>query len=177
MDLEVVRQSYVSQGLSPLDASARTCQDTILEMIAKSPLAKNVTIKGGVLMQHLSGANRRATQDFDFDFIRYSISDDSIRDFIEKLSASSEDITITITGDIETLKHQDYQGKRVHIQLVDRTGTAIGTKLDIGVHKDVDATQEEYCFDLSGFDGGATLLVNSKEQIAVEKLRTLLKLG
>jgi hypothetical protein len=29
----------------------------------------NVTIKGGVVMQHLSGDSRRATQDFDFDFI------------------------------------------------------------------------------------------------------------
>jgi predicted nucleotidyltransferase component of viral defense system len=88
MDLEAIRQSYISQGLSSLDASARTCQDVILELIAESPLAKNVTIKGGVVMQHLSGTTRRATQDLDFDFIRYSISDESIHEFIRIIRES-----------------------------------------------------------------------------------------
>jgi hypothetical protein len=146
-------------------------------MIAKSPLARNVTIKGGVVMQHLSGTDRRATQDLDFDFIRYSINDDSIGEFIKRLNTSSENIAITIIGDIEELKHRDYQGKRVRIQLIDSAGTAIDTKLDIGVHRDIDAAQEEYCFDLSGLDDSVTLFVNTKEQIVAEKLKTLLRLG
>jgi hypothetical protein len=177
MNLESIRQSYIAQGLSPLDASARTCQDVLLELIARSSQARNVTIKGGVVMQHLSNTNRRATQDLDFDFIKYSISDDAIREFIRKLDTSSSDVSIAIIGDIEELKHQDYQGKRVHVRLTDSVGTAIGTKLDIGVHKNVDVAQDEHCFDLGGLDDSATLFVNTKEQIVVEKLKTLLRLG
>ena len=47
---------------------------------------KNVTIKGGVVMYGLSNDKRRATRDLDMDFIKYSISDDSIKTFIDKLN-------------------------------------------------------------------------------------------
>ena len=47
--------------------------------------------------------------------------------------------------------------------------------MDIGVHKDLDITQEEYCFDICFQDDGASLLMNSKEQILVEKLKSILK--
>jgi predicted nucleotidyltransferase component of viral defense system len=177
MNLEEIRQSYLDDGMEYLDASARTCQDVLLELIAKSPLAKNVTIKGGVVMQHISGDSRRATQDLDLDFIRYSISDEAIREFINKLNAVSKGVNITIVGNIEELKHQDYHGKRIYIRLTDGNGIAIDTKLDIGVHKNIDVYQEEYCFDLGGFDDCATLFVNTREQIAVEKLKTLLRIG
>lgn len=167
----------MADGLSDLEASAQTCQDVLLVLIAKSPLAHNVAIKGGVVMKHLSGDNRRATQDFDFDFIRYSIEDNAIRQFIDALSSVTSNITIAITKDIEELKHQSYSGKRVHIRLTDSAGTGINTKLDIGVHKKAEISQDEYCFTLDKADGSVTLLVNSKEQIVVEKLQSLIKLG
>jgi hypothetical protein len=37
--------------------------------------------------------------------------------------------------------------------------------------------QEEYCFDLGKLDDSVTLLINTKEQIFVEKLKSLLRLG
>lgn len=37
-----------------------------------------MTIKGGVVMRSLSGEIRRATQDIDLDFIRYSISEERV---------------------------------------------------------------------------------------------------
>lgn len=37
-----------------------------------------MTIKGGVVMRSLSGEIRRATQDIDLDFIRYSISEEGL---------------------------------------------------------------------------------------------------
>lgn len=48
--------------------------------------------------KHIKKA-RRATQDIALDFIRYSISDDSIKRFIEKLNCL-EDLKISIDGDI-----------------------------------------------------------------------------
>jgi hypothetical protein len=37
--------------------------------------------------------------------------------------------------------------------------------------------QEEYCFDITYDDEGASLLINSNEQMLSEKLRSLLKFG
>jgi hypothetical protein len=45
-------------------------------------MARNATIKGGVVMRSLSKNARRAMQDIDLDFIRYSISDESIRQHV-----------------------------------------------------------------------------------------------
>lgn len=41
----------------------------------------------------------------------------------------------------------------------------IESKIDIGVHKDLDIEQKEYCFDICFQDDGASLLMNLKEQI------------
>ena len=177
MNLDEIRNSYLAEGFSYIDAGSRTCQDVILTLIGKSPFSKNVTIKGGVVMQHLSGDSRRATQDFDLDFIRYSLSDESIKSFVDKLSEQSDDVFISITAPLEELKHQDYKGKRTYITISDNTGISIDTKLDIGVHKNLNIEQNSYCFDLSKLADSVTLLINTKEQILVEKLKSLLKFG
>lgn len=75
------------------------------------------------------------------------------------------------------MHHQDYNGKRVSVKLIDKNGFYISTKLDIGVHKQFDIEQEEYCFHLDAINDSATLIINSKEQMIVEKLKSLLKFG
>ena len=87
MNLYDIRKEYITQKYSAANASSRACQDVLLSKIAKSQLSKNVTIKGGVIISHLSKDKRRATRDFDLDFIRYSLDDDSIRQFIDKLDS------------------------------------------------------------------------------------------
>ena len=84
---------------------------------------------------------------------------------------------IKVTGKIEPLHHQDYDGKRVYIQLTDNNKYSISSKLDIGVHKYFDMEQDEYYFDFNIIDESVSLLINSKEQIIVEKLKSLLKFG
>lgn len=49
--------------------------------------------------------------------------------------------------------------------------------MDIGVHKNFDIKQDEYCFDLNNINEKVILLINSKEQIFTEKLKSLLKFG
>ena len=75
-----------NRGYGPEDASARVCQDIILKAISQSPLSRNVTIKGGVVMRSVTHNIRRATQDMDMDFIRYSLSNESIEHFIEVIN-------------------------------------------------------------------------------------------
>lgn len=158
------------------DIRARVCQDLVLEAISKSTLSRNVTIKGGVVMRSVTGNVRRATQDMDIDFIRYSLADDSIDRFVDTLNCI-DGISFKRVGVIEELSQQDYSGKRVFIEISDRHDNSIESKIDLGVHNHLDIEQEEYCFDIAFNDEGASLLINSKEQMFSEKLRSLLKFG
>lgn len=45
----------------------------------------------------------------------------------------------------------------------------------ISIRKQIE--KEEYCFDIAYDDEGASLLINSKEQMLSEKLRSLLNFG
>ena len=111
------------------------------------PFNRNVTIKGGVVMRSITNNNRRATRDIDLDFIHYSLADESIKSFVDKMNCI-EDVEISIDGDIEELKHQDYHGKSVKVKIEDQNGTVISSKIDIGVHKHFEIKQDEYCFDV-----------------------------
>lgn len=175
MNLEQLRKKYVDEGYTMANASAKICQDIIFNKISKSTMNHNVTIKGGVVMHGISNDKRRATRDLDLDFIRYSLSDEDIKRFIEKLN--DNDIKIKVVGQITELHHQDYNGKRVNVELIDYNKFSISAKLDIGVHKNFDIKQDEYCFNFDAINESATLLINSKEQILVEKLKSLLKFG
>ncbi len=172
---DLISQSR-SEGYEGLNAEARVCQDIILKAISESSLSRNVTIKGGIVMRSITGDARRATVDIDMDFIKYSLGDESIRLFISKLN-SIDGIRIEIVGEIEELSQQEYRGKRVYLSLIDSKGNQINSKMDLGVHVNLDVKQEEYCFDICLDEDGASLLVNSKEQIFTEKLRSLLRFG
>ena len=158
MNLEVLRKKYLDNGFTLANASAKICQDIILNKISKSKVNRNVTIKGGVVMYGLSNDKRRATRDLDLNLI-------------------DDDIKIYIEGDIQELHHQDYKGKRVNVILKDKNNFSISAKLDIGVHKRFDIKQEEYCFNLEAINKKVMLFINSKEQIVGEKIKSLLKFG
>lgn len=177
MDIYEAVNKYVAAGYSEDDAIPKVAQDIVLLKIGKCKYNKNITIKGGVVMHNISKDMRRATRDMDIDFIKYSLEDKSIRDFIKELNNTDDNIKIKIIGKIEPLHHQDYDGKRVYIQLTDKHKYTISSKLDIGVHKYFDMEQDEYYFDLNIIDESVSLLINSREQIIVEKLKSLLKFG
>ncbi len=177
MNLEELRAKYLNNGFSLANASAKICQDIILNKISKSKLNRNVTIKGGVVMYGLSNDKRRATRDLDLDFIKYSLSEESIKKFIDTLNLVDDGIKIYIDKDIEELNHQDYKGKRVNVTLKDKNNFSVSAKLDIGVHKNFDIKQDEYCFNLEAINENAILIINSKEQIISEKLKSLLRFG
>ncbi len=168
---EIRKEGYI--GLS---AEARVCQDIVLKAIDAGQFSRYITVKGGVVMRSLTGDKRRATQDMDLDFIRYALDEKSIRSFVDRLNCL-DGIRIQMIGDIEELSQQEYHGKRVYILITDETGYALRSKIDLGVHKQMQIEQEEYCFDICTDEEGASLLINSKEQIFAEKLRALLRFG
>ena len=172
MNLKDEIQKYVKVGYSPANATSKVCQDIILLKISKNNMSYHVTIKGGVVMMQLSKDKRRATQDLDMDFIKYSLKDEAIYSFINKLS--DNDIKLTIKS-ITELKHQSYSGKRIFLKLEDKYNNKLNAKIDLGIHNDLDIEQENMYFDLNIIDDTVSLLANSKEQIFVEKLKSLLK--
>lgn len=176
MNLSDMVRKMQELGYETDDAQARVCQDIVLKAISKSSLSRNVTIKGGVVMRSITNNIRRATQDMDIDFIRYSLSDESIENFVAKLNCI-DGITIMRVGRIEELSQQDYKGKRVYVHIKDDQGNLIESKIDLGVHKHMEIEQEEYCFDIAFDNEGASLLINTREQMFAEKLRSLLKFG
>jgi hypothetical protein len=149
----------------------------MLSKISKANFGEHITIKGGVVMMNLSKDNRRATRDLDLDFIRYSLSDEAINTFVRKLDSVNDNIRIEIKGKIKELKQQDYKGKRVIVSFYDESKTKHDFKLDLGVHTNLELEQDELVFDLNSSLDSVTLLVNSKEQIMSEKLKSILKHG
>lgn len=177
MNLAGLIQKYRNMGYNYANATAGICQDILLYKISNTKFGKNITIKGGVVMHSISHDLRRATRDLDLDFIKYSLDDEYIYKFIDTLNTTDDNINIKIIGKIEELSQQDYHGKRVHLKLTDKFGYSVTTKLDIGVEKNFDKEQEEFCFNLDVLGKNANLLINSPEQIFAEKLKSLLKLG
>lgn len=165
-----------NEGYSELNAQARISQDILLKAIKSADIVNNVTIKGGVLMRNISQDIRRATVDLDIDFVKYSINNDVVRNFIDILNKNSE-YQIEIVDEIEELKHEDYKGKRVYVNIKDENNEIVNSKIDIGVHTYNELKLEECIFDISIDGNGISLLANSKEQIVVEKLKSLLKFG
>lgn len=177
MDLRQIRDAHIDDGLDFQNAMARTCRDVVLTLISASSMAEHVTVKGGVVMQQVSGDRRRATRDLDLDFVRYPMTDNGIRSFIRTLCPAGAGVQLEIVGPIEDLKHQDYHGKRVRLRITDSLGTYMETKLDLGVHVSLSLEQQELWFDTALSDEGVALMANSKEQVCAEKLRSLLRIG
>lgn len=53
MNLREMTVKIQEMGYDAADARARVCQDIILKAIARSPLSRNVTIKGGVVIRSI----------------------------------------------------------------------------------------------------------------------------
>jgi len=156
-------------------AEAKVAHDAILLAMSKAGFKRASTVKGGVVMSHISQDIRRATMDMDIAFVRRSISELSIRRFVAKLNRISG-IRISLFGTIAELAHEDYRGKRIYLDVSDGSlREPLRTKLDIGVHAHAEIVQVEYSFGSADGMDHADLQANSNEQIFAEKLLSLVR--
>lgn len=165
-----------AEGYANAPARAKLAHDILLKAMEKCGFAKNITVKGGVVMSGITGDIRRATMDMDVDFVRYGLTDENVDKWILRLNCLAG-IKIIRSGDIANLRHQNYHGKRVYLDITDSNGVIVSTKLDIGVHVHSQMAQKTMRFAIVLDGNTATLPANSKEQMFAEKLKSLLRLG
>ena len=176
MDFKSIAASLKALGYTPRKADAKIAHDIVLKAIEAAGFHDKVTIKGGVVMSGMTEAVRRATMDMDFDFLGYSLGDASVRRFVQRLNRVAG-CDMRIDGEIQELKQLEYKGKRINLILTDDAGRSIKTKVDIGVHGNRSIKQVDFHFKVVSNESRVVLLVNSKEQIFAEKLKSLLRLG
>ena len=176
MNFRGIVSTLKTAGYSPRKAEAKIAHDIVLKAIDDAGFHDQVTIKGGVVMSGITDAVRRATIDMDFDFLGYSLSDTSIKHFVNRLNRVAQ-CDIRLDGEIQELKQREYKGKRIGLVLTDEGGYSIKTKIDIGVHSNKSVEQVDFQFKIITDDENVVLLVNPKEQIFAEKLKSLLRLG
>lgn len=176
MDFRRIAASLKALGYPPRKADAKIAHDIVLKAIESAGFHDKVTIKGGVVMSGITDTVRRATIDMDIDFLGYSLGDTAIRRFVQRLNRVAG-CEIQILGEVQELRQQEYRGKRLNLVLTDDFGYSIKTKVDIGVHTNKSIEQEDFRFKIITDNGGVVLLVNTKEQIFVEKLKSLLRFG
>ena len=176
MDFTVFKDRLVAEGYADDTAYAKIAHDIVLKAVRDSGFHDNLTVKGGVVMSSLTDVVRRATLDMDLDFLRYPLANATIRRFVSDMNRVAP-CKIRVVGKIETLRQQEYKGKRIHLSLTDETGLSIETKIDFGVHTRLDVEQSDRAFKVIVDDGKVSLLVNPNEQILVEKLKSLLRFG
>lgn len=78
MNLEELVRGYEEIGFKREFARVKVCQDIIFQRISSSNFNKNITVKGGAIMYHLTNELRRTTADLDIDLIRLSISSNNL---------------------------------------------------------------------------------------------------
>lgn len=165
----------VDSGYREDAARAKIAHDAILMAMKKAKLAACSTVKGGVVMSHITADARRTTMDMDVAFVNRSISELSVRQFVKRLNCV-QGVRVSIFGTITDLMHDDYRGKRVYLDITDGSVTEpVRIKLDVGVHAHKEIEQLEYAFHLTEEKHPAVLQINSKEQIFCEKLQSLLR--
>jgi len=176
MDFQKLHDQLVAKGYNDDTADAKIAHDIVLKAIQTAGFRDNLTVKGCVVMSGITDLVRRATMDMDVDFLHYSISNASVRHFIALLNRVSV-CRIQIVGPIAELKHQDYRGKRLFLRITDEHKISVKTKLDIGVHTWSDVRQADFDFKIITDTSSVSLQINPKEQIFVEKLKSLLRIG
>lgn len=165
----------VEQGYGQAAAQAKVAHDAILLAMDVCGFKRHSTVKGGIVMSHVTNDIRRTTMDMDIAFVHRSISDVSIVRFVRKLNCLPK-VRISIFGTIGELLHEDYRGKRLYLDVTDGSiPTPIRMKLDIGVHTHSDIEQIDFSFSLADGTTSADLLANPTEQIFAEKLLSLLR--
>jgi hypothetical protein len=134
--LSVLFRKCASPTLSPHQIEQKVCQEIFLGKIAsEESLANLIVLKGGIVLDGLSKGQRGHTQDIDFDFKRWSLSDASLNKFIQKLNLAPAypGISLAISA-IRDLRQRNYKGKELTLSFSDGHDS-FSLMVDIGIYR------------------------------------------
>ena len=175
--LNDIVKDNMSNGFTFVQARYKAAQEIVLSKIEKSEFVDKILLKGGIVMYNITQERRRTTSDLDFDFVRFDISKkQNIIKFIQALNKQDTHYKIQLV-DIKPLKQDDYKGCGLKLLISDDFGSRpIDFTMDVGVHTLIGIEQNKMCFS---FEDGKrlSLWVNPPEQMFVEKLFSLAKIG
>lgn len=114
MNLEEYVRNYINKGYEFNDAKSKVAQDIVLTKICKNNFKKHITVKGGVVMHSISNSIRRATRDLDLNFIKYSLDDGSIYEFIEKLNSVNDNNKLLKAFKVIIFDNEDMREKTIN---------------------------------------------------------------
>jgi hypothetical protein len=116
----------------------------------QSSYKNSITFKGGIIMYQISKEIRRSIVDVDVDFIKLSIDDENIIKVFNEIGKAkpNDDFSFSVNKkNIEPLKHEAYQGKRIDLVFKDNEDNTLSLKVDIGVHQHVCVAQSDLLYD------------------------------
>ncbi|MCF7926984.1 MAG: nucleotidyl transferase AbiEii/AbiGii toxin family protein [Candidatus Izimaplasma sp.] len=151
-----------------------------MSKLAMSHYKDSFIFKGGTIMYQLTKEVRRSTEDVDVDLIKINIMNQNLINVLNQIGAidTGNEVSFNVVEEqIETLKHENYDGKRVILLFKDKLNNTLKLKLDIGIHTNYQIRQSLILFDLISSDKGIELLANPIEQMIVEKTSSFIQFG
>lgn len=153
--------------------------DRFLIRLAKSEFKDKFVIKGGMLVAKIVGLDIRSTMDLDTTLIHLLLTENSIREYIEKIAKTDaqDGIAFIVKGIEPIMKEDVYGGFCVRIDAVFET---IITPLSIDVSTGDAITPEAVPYEFSClFDNEEvfSLMGYNIESVLAEKIETILRRG
>lgn len=128
----------------------KVCQDVFISKLTGSDfLNAKIVFKGGIVMYELTQGRRGYTKDLDLDFIHMSVSEESVREFIDQMNEADQFPNIRISiASTKPLNHKTYKGRRIILLFVDEKNTEYELSIDIGVHSETYVKPEERPYEI-----------------------------
>lgn len=179
MSLKSKINSYARQnGIAAQVVLQNYMFDRFLIRLAQSEFKDKFVIKGGILVAKIVGLDIRSTMDLDTTLINLLLTENSVREYIEKIAAIDAKDGITfIVKNIEPIMKEDiYGGFCIRIDAVFET---IITPLSIDVSTGDVITPKAVPYEFSClFDNKFfSLMGYNIESVLAEKVETILRRG
>ncbi len=152
--------------------------ERLLERISRSNYQDKLILKGGMLIASLVGIQSRTTMDMDTTLKGYPLSEDSIRQILEKICAIDlDDETIFVLKEIKSIRDADeYGGYRVSI-IAQYESIKTPLKIDITTGDQITPDAIQYTFPSNFEEKMIGIWAYNIETILAEKVETILRRG
>lgn len=152
--------------------------ERFLERLSVSDYNKNFILKGGMLVSSMVGIDMRSTMDIDTTLKNLPLSEESVKNIIENITAIKLDdnINLRIKSISEIMEEAEYGGIRVSLEAV-LDMMRVPLKIDISTGDVITPREIEYEMPLMFENRKIAVLAYNTETLLAEKLETIIARG